>query len=1557
MSKAKRRAAYCAKHNNNCKDAAFGVLHVSRCTLSHGLCCTFASLPWPVVVPLVMVASVAACGTAYAQTVPATSLDVIANNTDVEGDILSVSDVGQATNGTTTIKQGSTTEVTYAPNTNFNGSDSFTYTVSDGTTTDTGTANVNVVAPLAEAVLVSNMNQCVASCGGGSVDPGPSEDFAQGFTTGGNTTDVHDLSSIQVRLSRAPGSGTLTVTVQGSNISHGFNVPALTVLHQLTPLTNPVGTGTQTFTAPSGATLNGGTTYFVYMSYAPNPNDPNDQGPSWNFQGWGGQGWGAQDSDSLPGWDIENGRFSLRFNQNGSAIAWSIDPGALKIRVQGPNYAPTAANNTVSTNEDTAYDFRTADFGFSDSNPADILDHVKITTPPTAGKLSLDGTDITSVSDTNPVEVTKVDLDNDKLKYTPEANANGSAVAMFDFKVSDGDLDSGKYTITIDVDAVNDAPVVSGTEELDYAENGTTVVGNYTATDPESNSITWSLSGDDRDEFSISSAGALTFNSPPDFEDPADANTDNDYLVTVQATDQPPSGNGRTGSLDIIVTVTNVNEAPVVSGTEELDYAENGTTVVGNYTATDPESNSITWSLSGDDRDEFSISSAGALTFNSPPDFEDPADANTDNDYLVTVQATDQPPSGNGRTGSLDIIVTVTTLNEAPVVSGTEELDYAENGTTVVGNYTATDPESNSITWSLSGDDRDEFSISSAGALTFNSPPDFEDPADANTDNDYLVTVQATDQPPSGNGRTGSLDIIVTVTNVNEAPVVSGTEELDYAENDTTVVGNYTATDPESNSITWSLSGDDRDEFSISSAGALTFNSPPDFEDPADANTDNDYLVTVQATDQPPSGNGRTGSLDVIVTVTNVTAATPAAPANLSAAAGDAQVALSWDDPGNNTITTYQYSTDGGTSFTGIGGSGATTTAYTVTSLSNGTNTPLTNGTQYTLAVRAVNASGHGAVSTVTATPGTPAAPTDLMPVDLDPMGVSGSEHSIEFDWTEPGAIPGITVTGYQYRYRPEVAINWSAWANSPYGTTSEGILPDPAAPELIAGVKYEFQVRAMAGNIPSDPSNSAYGTTKTPVVRPRILRVGGGAITINLDTAYPFATGNDGSWSVHHYQAGGNDAVNNPGNPFAVESYAVVDLTGNILTVRPFSAGAFKIALDPDASVDDNEKPIHVEVMSADAPVHRGEGIAVGEDYNAQVQDHMEQVTLTVRDDTSKELELLDRFDDPNDVSLNYEASADKAGAGDDAVDIVTATVSGSRLTIALTDKAEEGQSTNVWVTATDGAGEYARLRVIAAVPGANRPYVMTPLADRTLREDAVSDMRIDNLGGGFADDDLGGRSLELAVSISDDTATKVGDDNSFTWVTSCMMASVDLTAKTLTIRPLTPGMAIFTVTATDKGEPTYVCPAGYVTTDDPVTATSTCTKAGETDMTAEATYPDEQSVSDSFTVTIVSKTTPTVVEAIPDSELPTEVELFQNYPNPFNPQTTIDYALPRAGDVSLVVYDMLGREVNVLIDGPQAAGRHTVRFGANQLPNGAYVYRLVAGEKTITRTMALVK
>ena len=90
---------------------------------------------------------------------------------------------------------------------------------------------------------------------------------------------------------------------------------------------------------------------------------------------------------------------------------------------------------------------------------------------------------------------------------------------------------------------------------------------------------------------------------------------------------------------------------------------------------------------------------------------------------------------------------------------------------------------------------------------------------------------------------------------------------------------------------------------------------------------------------------------------------------------------------------------------------------------------------------------------------------------------------------------------------------------------------------------------------------------------------------------------------------------------------------------------------------------------------------------------------------------------------------------------------------------------------------------------------------------------------------------------------------------------------------------------------------------------------------------------------------------------ELPAEAMLFGNYPNPFNPETTIRYALPQAGKVRLAVYDLLGQEVAVLVDGSRPAGHHTVRFDGDDLPSGSYVYRLQIGEEIVARTMTLVK
>ncbi len=105
------------------------------------------------------------------------------------------------------------------------------------------------------------------------------------------------------------------------------------------------------------------------------------------------------------------------------------------------------------------------------------------------------------------------------------------------------------------------------------------------------------------------------------------------------------------------------------------------------------------------------------------------------------------------------------------------------------------------------------------------------------------------------------------------------------------------------------------------------------------------------------------------------------------------------------------------------------------------------------------------------------------------------------------------------------------------------------------------------------------------------------------------------------------------------------------------------------------------------------------------------------------------------------------------------------------------------------------------------------------------------------------------------------------------------------------------------------------------------------------------------------ISLTMPTAVGK-EQGKLPVTFALSQNYPNPFNPSTTIQYALPRSGNVALVIYNLLGQEVARLLDGPQSAGDHSVTWNARNVSSGMYFYRLTVDDKPIAvRKMMLLK
>ena len=513
---------------------------------------------------------------------------------------------------------------------------------------------------------------------------------------------------------------------------------------------------------------------------------------------------------------------------------------------------------------------------------------------------------------------------------------------------------SDTVMVMITVTDKNEAPTVTGDPAVTFNETTgviTTLLGSrYTATDQDADPPvpTWTVGGADRSEFTVVD-GDLKFKKKPDYERPTDANMDNVYEVMVQASDAR-----LTGMMNVMVTVENAEEEgvvtlskvqprvgiPVTAMLEDPDgsiskltwqwsisqgditdamsdtYTPKAGDVNGTLTATasyfdgesapgattkktalkvadnavaadtrnlppafgdedsdtdgvqntmamrkveenteasddavddggdnvgspvmatdpDPNSDALTYTLSGADAAKFRVRDNGQIKVAAGTmlDYE------TKQTYSVTLTAEDS----FGATASIAVTIMVTDLDEAPaivaglpevlVITGASNPSYPENGTTPVATYTLSGPNAASATWTLEGPDASDFAISSRGVLTFKSSPDYE------TKTTYMVTVKA-----SVGSDMDTQDVTITVTDVNDAPLeISGMSNVDYAENGAGPVETYTLSGANAALATWTLEGPDASDFAISSRGVLNFRSSPDYE------TKITYMVTVKA--------------------------------------------------------------------------------------------------------------------------------------------------------------------------------------------------------------------------------------------------------------------------------------------------------------------------------------------------------------------------------------------------------------------------------------------------------------------------------------------------------------------------------------------------------------------------------------------------------------------------------------------------------------------------------------------------------------------------------------
>ena len=363
----------------------------------------------------------------------------------------------------------------------------------------------------------------------------------------------------------------------------------------------------------------------------------------------------------------------------------------------------------------------------------------------------------------------------------------------------------------------------------------------------------------------------LTFEASPDYEKPTDTGRNNVYNVTVEAGDSE----GNTASRDVTVTVTNVEEeGEVILSTRRPEV---GTGLTAMLTDPDGEISGLTWQWAWAATESGNYTPIPGGTFAT----YEPLSGNSGN----FLQATASYNDGEGNTkktaiGKSDFAVK--TKNPSNVAPAFGDQDPATPGiqedkttrsvaesTTAPGEVgepvSARDANADDLTYKLNGLDAGSFTIDRADGQIKVGPGT---ELDYETKQEYTVTVTATDPALVS----ATITVTIEVTDVNETPailkkalVIGGRRSIDYPESDTRDVATYTAAGPDAARARWRLAGEDAGDFSITRGGVLAFRAPPDYETPADQDEDNEYRLTVHASD-----GENTAERDVTVTVGNV---------------------------------------------------------------------------------------------------------------------------------------------------------------------------------------------------------------------------------------------------------------------------------------------------------------------------------------------------------------------------------------------------------------------------------------------------------------------------------------------------------------------------------------------------------------------------------------------------------------------------------------------------------------------------------------------------------------
>ncbi|WP_424965863.1 Ig-like domain-containing protein [Dinoroseobacter sp. S375] len=364
-----------------------------------------------------------------------------------------------------------------------------------------------------------------------------------------------------------------------------------------------------------------------------------------------------------------------------------FDGATVFIQIDGRNDAPVAADDDVTTNEDTALMGSVlVDNGSGPDSDVDASD--VITVSEVNGSAAAVGTQITLASGALLTLNADGTFDYDPNDQFEALAVTETATDSFTYTIIDGNGGSDMATVTVTIEGVNDAPVAAddavSTDE-DTALSGSVLVDNGAGADSDvdaSDTLTVSqvngAAANVGTQITLASGALLTLNADGSFDyDPNDqfealavgeSDTDS-FSYTVS------DGNGGSDTATVTVTINGANDAPVFVSSDTFSLPEN-TSLVGTVATTDLDaSDDVTYAIAGGaDELLFNIDAdTGELSFITAPDFETPGDVGEDNTYNVTVSAFDGTD-----TVTQDVTISVTDVDETggpTVLTGTSGFD------------------------------------------------------------------------------------------------------------------------------------------------------------------------------------------------------------------------------------------------------------------------------------------------------------------------------------------------------------------------------------------------------------------------------------------------------------------------------------------------------------------------------------------------------------------------------------------------------------------------------------------------------------------------------------------------------------------------------------------------------------------------------------------------------------------------------------------------------------------------------------------------------------------